>query len=437
MMEMDKFNADWWNLKEFKEQFELGNVNLKPDYQRSRVWSDDQRYALIDSLSQGFPIGLVMLNVLQHIEDDVAVKQYDVVDGQQRIRTILEYLLGTEPWSKSSAKKDFTPFGKLKPLLQQKYYSYKIPVALMTKFEDEEINDIFSRLQEGKALKPGEKLKALTTSPVYEPVRDLTKHKVFELGDGRHQTRDSHWMLAAGFFKAAYTGDLFGRIEYANLHKFMKGSSLDRRKGQRTLEKIRKVLNLQVRVLEEAIALWPDFAKYVQTARTLKWAYIVLTMLTDNYAISGKEASIAEGFVEYYKAIAVERSPEWTEYLNTGRTGRVDTEAVKACIAELADRILNCSRADPLDPRRSFTAEQRTEILRLSEGKCAQCGTKITANNFHADHTKAHSRGGRTELGNGRALCSACNRTLGNRWRDDFRVSPRSQLEARIVASAT
>src|SRR6185312_6186004 len=124
----------------------------------------------------GFPIGLVMLNVLTHVEDDVPIKKYDVVDGQQRVRTILEYLLGSEPWARLSTRAEFSPFGSLKPVLQQKYYSYKIPVALMTKFDDEEINDIFSRLQEGKALKPGEKLKALTTSPVYDPIRELTRH---------------------------------------------------------------------------------------------------------------------------------------------------------------------------------------------------------------------------------------------------------------------
>jgi hypothetical protein len=41
-MEMDKFSADRWNLEEFKEQFEMGDINLQPDYQRSRVWSDEQ-----------------------------------------------------------------------------------------------------------------------------------------------------------------------------------------------------------------------------------------------------------------------------------------------------------------------------------------------------------------------------------------------------------
>jgi uncharacterized protein with ParB-like and HNH nuclease domain len=159
MMEMDKFNTDIWNLKDFKEHYEQGNINLKPDYQRSRVWSDDQRFALIDSLLQSFPIGLVMLNVIPSVEDDVAINKYDVVDGQQRIRTLLEYMLGLEDWAKSVKRDGFQPFTNLKAALQRRIYSYKVPVALMTKFEDDEITEIFNRLQEGKALKPDENSK--------------------------------------------------------------------------------------------------------------------------------------------------------------------------------------------------------------------------------------------------------------------------------------
>ena len=209
-MEMDKFNSDWWTLKWFREQFELGNLNLKPEYQRSRVWVDDQRFALIDSIMQGFPIGLVMLNVIDHVEDEIAIKKYDVVDGQQRIRTILEYLLGSESWAKSEKRPDFTPFGKQKSTLQNVIQAYKVPVALMTKFDDDDISEIFSRLQEGKALKPGEKLKALTTSKVYPQLKILASHKIFDLSEGGLKNRDSHWMLSTAFLKSGLTGDLFG-----------------------------------------------------------------------------------------------------------------------------------------------------------------------------------------------------------------------------------
>lgn len=417
MMEMDKFNTDIWNLKDFKEHYEQGNINLKPDYQRSRVWSDDQRFALIDSLMQSFPIGLVMLNVIPTVEDDVAVSKYDVVDGQQRIRTLLEYMLGLEDWAKSVKREGFQPFTDLKAALQRKIYGYKVPVALMTKFEDDEITEIFNRLQEGKALKPGEKLKALTSSKAYPLVKELAQHKIFA---ERQQNRDAHWMLATAFFKAAYSKEMFSRIEYQNLYAFMKEGSLDEKQGERARAQVWKTLNYTERVIRDAKELWPDFVRFEQTARTLKWLFIVLSILLEEYGISGKEPSVAQGVVDYYKAIGVERSSEWTEYLNTGRTGRVDTEQVRACIAEIMNRILNATGAEPKDLDRHFTKTQREEIFRNYKGKCAICGTKLSKTNFHADHIQPHSKGGRTEVTNGRALCSGCNTSLGNSWREEF-----------------
>lgn len=429
MMEMDKFSTDIWNLKDFKEHYEQGNINLKPEYQRSRVWSDDQRYGLIDSLMQSFPIGLVMLNVIPVVEDEIAVNKYDVVDGQQRIRTLLEYMLGFEDWAKSTKHEDFQPFSSLKAALQRKIYGYKVPVALMTKFEDDEISEIFNRLQEGKALKPGEKLKALTTSKVYGFVKELTQHKIFA---ERQQNRDAHWMLAAAFFKAAYSKEMFSRIEYQNLHVFMKESTLDEKQAERARAQVWKALNYVERVIRDTKEQWPDFVRFEQTARTLKWLFIVVSILLEEYGISGKEPSVAQGVVDYYKAIGVERSSEWTEYLNTGRTGRVDTEQVRACIAELKNRILNASGAEPKDLERNFTKAQREEIFRIFKGKCAICGTKLSKTNFHADHIQPHSKGGKTELSNGRALCSGCNTSLGNTWREEFglRISSKKSQAA-------
>jgi hypothetical protein len=416
----DKFSADWWTLKWFREEYELGHLNLQPEYQRSRVWNDEQRFGLIDSIMQGFPIGLVMLNVIEHVEDEVAVKKYDVVDGQQRIRAVLEYLLGNQSWSKQEDHEAFKPFSRLKPAMQQLIQGYKVPVALMGKFDDEEINEIFSRLQEGKALKPGEKLKALTTATIYPQIKDLTCHKIFDLGESRLKVRDGHWMLAAAFFKAVFTGELFARIEYINLQKFIKECKTKPSKSRKTLEDTKKILNFESSVIKESLAIWPEFAKIAVTARALKWLYIALSFLLDEFALSGKEPDVAQGVVGYYKSIGIERSPEWTEYLNTGRTGRVDTEAVKACIAELCNRIINSSKAEPVDPKRDFTLSQREEILKLAEHKCQECGTTLSMTNYHADHIKPHSKAGKTELANGRALCSGCNRSKGNRWREDF-----------------
>src|SRR3954469_10484487 len=178
---MDKFDVDRHTIDYLHRQYKKGRINLKPDYQRSRVWNDEQRYALIDSISEEFPIGLVMLNVVAHVDDDnVKVDRYEVVDGQQRMSTIFEYLDG-DPWALAAKVADFQPFSRLTDAAQSRLQEYKVPVALMKDFDPEEIRECYNRLQRGKPLKIGEKLKSVPMSKAYPFVKDLTGHPIFDI----------------------------------------------------------------------------------------------------------------------------------------------------------------------------------------------------------------------------------------------------------------
>lgn len=58
---------------------------------------------------------------------------------------------------------------------------------------------------------------------------------------------------------------------------------------------------------------------------------------------------------------------------------------------------------------RSFTAMQRIELFSRSGGNCKSCNAPITLTDFHADHVIPWSKGGKTTLANGQALCRTCN----------------------------
>ena len=58
---------------------------------------------------------------------------------------------------------------------------------------------------------------------------------------------------------------------------------------------------------------------------------------------------------------------------------------------------------------RSFTAMQRIELFSRSGGHCQSCSAPITLTDFHADHVIPWSKGGKTTLANGQALCRNCN----------------------------
>src|SRR6266478_3250874 len=73
----------------FQEYYKAVRLELRPPFQRKPVWTNKQRSFLIESILMDVPIPEVYVQVTQ-AED--GTEQYGVVDGQQRLRTILQFV---------------------------------------------------------------------------------------------------------------------------------------------------------------------------------------------------------------------------------------------------------------------------------------------------------------------------------------------------------
>jgi superfamily II DNA or RNA helicase len=82
------------------------------------------------------------------------------------------------------------------------------------------------------------------------------------------------------------------------------------------------------------------------------------------------------------------------------------------------------------DVRRRFTRSQRRVLADLADGQCESCGAALDAS-FHADHKIPHSRGGRTDVANGDALCPTCNAQKGNNMNTTTNVPVNRPLTSR------
>ena len=347
--------------------------------------------------------------------DGNSVEFYEVVDGQQRLRSLFEYKDALEPWAQLPPGKPigFTPYGELTETSQERFDDYRVSVALMRDYETDEILDIFSRLQNGKPLRIGEKVKALRTLHK-EYLKEIADHPLFSVAGPAHKTRDAHWNLGAVFYKAVYRDSPLDRQEFENISDFLKNDEqFDERNARRALSTTKRIMSVVNRVISEAIDLDGDFADKTRSPRLIKWTFICVTLLDREFAIAGREPLMAQGLVEYHQAREEESTPEWGAYLNTGRTGRIDTDDVKVCLEHVMNRMIIAAGLDPKDPQRFFTPRQRATIFECSGGVCGGCGTRLSQKSFHADHIIAHSRGGLTTMDNGQALCTGCNRSKG------------------------
>jgi len=407
-----RFELDKWSISSLDDLHKKGRLNLRPDWQRGKVWNERMKYDLIDTALRDWPMGLVMINVTDHVDPDGSeIEHYDVVDGQQRVSTLFAYRDGQDEWTKKAParKRDFKPYSLLRQAQQVHFDEYKVAVALMREYEQDEILDVYSRLQNSKPLQLGEKVKGLPTE--FKPMlRELTEHKIFRLAGGRHQQRDGHWNLAGQFFKSVYRDAPLDRQEFEKLQEFLRTEDFDEGKARQAQARTSTLMNFTCKVIEETIELDRSFEKVLQSPRPLKWLFAAVYILREKFAISGKEHLLAKGLLEYHRAKDAERTDEWNAYMNTGRTGRIDTDDVRACLEQMMNRMIVAADAVPNDPQRFFTPEQRLEIFKRASGKCEHCQVQLSKTNFHADHKHPYRFGGQTTVENGQALCTACNR---------------------------
>ncbi|MGA2275053.1 MAG: DUF262 domain-containing protein [Bryobacteraceae bacterium] len=129
----------------FRKEEIAGNLILKPDFQRRPVWTEEQASYLIDTILNGLPIPEIYL---RSSSSPAGESRYEVVDGQQRIRSVL--LFGSNDLELSGdgvgAKWFEKRFEDLSDDEKAAFWDYKIVVRDVAGASDLEIRDLFKRL---------------------------------------------------------------------------------------------------------------------------------------------------------------------------------------------------------------------------------------------------------------------------------------------------
>ena len=157
-------------------------INVDAEYQRAPVWSSAQKALLIDSILRDYDIPKIILRK----RPEGSPHLFDVIDGKQRLTAIWEFFAGTIaiPRSAENYPRLGSLGGKRWPELpdqaKDRLQFANITVSRIDDVDDEEISELFLRLQRGEPLNAAEKRNAML-GPLKDFVADcLAKHALWD-----------------------------------------------------------------------------------------------------------------------------------------------------------------------------------------------------------------------------------------------------------------
>lgn len=130
---------------DYKEWNEAGTLLLTPKFQRREVWKPSARSFFVDSLLRNVPIPPIFLRLAQSEDRKRAVRE--VIDGQQRLRTVLAFMDDEFAISKAAPKAYAGKrFSQLDESDRSKVATYGFITAVFRNITDAEVLQIFARV---------------------------------------------------------------------------------------------------------------------------------------------------------------------------------------------------------------------------------------------------------------------------------------------------
>lgn len=108
-----------------------GKLDIRPPYQREFVYNEEQRYAVIDSIINEFPLDIMYWSVKTD-------GNFEIIDGQQRTVSICQFLAGDFSIIDKSGNVSF--FYNLKDKEKEQILEYKLMIYFCTGTDTEKLS---------------------------------------------------------------------------------------------------------------------------------------------------------------------------------------------------------------------------------------------------------------------------------------------------------
>ena len=329
-----------------------GKLDVRPPFQREFVYKEKQRDAVIDTLTQGFPLNVMYWAVR---EDNT----YEIIDGQQRTISICQFVNGDFAF-------DFRYFHNLQPDEQEQILNYELQVYICSGTDSEKLKWFRTINIAGEELTEQELRNAVYAGPwVSDAKRYFSKN-------GCPAAKIGSDYLTGSAIRQDYLETAIAWNSDGNIEVYMSNHQHD----------------------ASAAPLWQFFQS-------------VITWIETSFRPTKERKKIMKG---------VDWGMLYKRYKDQVFDYKQVDEEVKRLILDddvtkktgIYPYIL--TRKEKYLSIRAFTDAQKLAAYESQMGFCVDCGQHFELSQMEADHITPWHLGGKTVAENCQMLCKECNR---------------------------
>ncbi len=425
------------------ENRDRGRMFPNPEYQRGEVWTPGQQKKLIDSIFRGYQLPIFYLhNIRETFSDGGIVDRLEIIDGQQRVNALYRFvkgdfrlyevddsdakfptfLLDTEKYPCPWGGKDFHGIPEE---LQTKLLNTQLSVALITNATDNEIRDLFVRLQSGFPLNPQEKRDSLpgqftdfilnlggkpqlVGNPGHEFFTDILG---MNPQTDRGRSRQLAAQIAVLYLERHKKG--FGYFSDTNSRAIDEYyyTQLDFDASSQDCKRLRNIL-------DKLATMFKDWKGPKLVAHNAIHLVLFVDSLLDDYTKTWENylVNAQENFAKLHAEATLankngEENETWNMYSMRTRYGADSADNIRRRHEYYSSRMVEFlgTNLTPLDPKRAFNDLERQVIYWRDRGKCQVCSCNVKWVEAHIHHVIEHQAGGETIIGNGVLVHNKCH----------------------------
>ena len=356
--------------------------------------------------------------MVSFINDD---KQHEILDGQQRLLTIAQYLDDRLDLSKT----DITLYSELsrqEKTLLNAYCVFSLNIRFSQDTKEENLIQTFLRLQEGTPLNKAEKINAYRGrfKDNFRQVRETHKIFGFLKGDKRFRLRQLSAEMLMIELEGDFENKIFPDLSLPNLIKTLKTY-------EKTIppSKVKNyVTNLDYLYSSLNIILTAF------TPREMIAFYLLVSYLRKNKAgnenLQNELAEFTKEFLKNLNTFSIydDDPPEGMTKKIFDAYKKYKTESkILTSGSSLRNRLnIMINEFDRMhkivmkDPKRFHDIDQKRILYFRQKGLCTECGKEMIFDASSAHHGIAHKKGGKTDdLENAQLLHIKCHERLEKR----------------------